>query len=469
MQSKIASDFRPEDRQFALKSRDRQFTLKSPCGFLASQHQQPGKLLDGSIVASRYKRLVHRPFTAQQLQVEARLVKQGLIIPRRLTSNSPRLDPLARPHSSADADKPEEIEFIAKAPKQETMSKQELAKARRVQALVTQSSSIFLRDELDSSELDFAAFKRFLPSVLGQTPAGARFKTTPKTVKKGWFDSIDVDGDGIISRGELFGLLLVHGAQAVGVVDSRKLLRSYPEFQGPSISLEEVRSVVKKNGFPPDTAEEVMTQIDTDQSGRIEFSELSNWVRRTNSILNGAKGTEQSESLGELMSQAHREKGESRSREAQARRERFNASDPSVLAINKSLDSVLTTKQDVLDAEVLAQRMRAAVRAAAPLSVEEQTAEYFASAAYKAYVRELMSWWEGSGTSADGHLSVKEMHIGLVLLGVVDGTAAAVQELFDEIDVDGGDSITLEEMQDFIVFGDDNALFRRRDNEYISG
>eukprot|EP00966_Prymnesium_polylepis_P050412 1166771-Prymnesium_polylepis.1 len=97
MQSKIASDFRPEDRQFALKSRDRQFTLKSPCGFLASQHQQPGKLLDGSIVASRYKRLVQ--------YAAGRLKSSRPTVCARFTHQAPPERPAAQPalHGAAAA------------------------------------------------------------------------------------------------------------------------------------------------------------------------------------------------------------------------------------------------------------------------------------------------------------------------------------------------------------------------------
>jgi len=268
-----------------------------------------------------------------------------------------------------------------------------------------------------------------------------------------------VDKSGHISRGELFGVLLVYGARAAGDFDPRELLRSYAELNAPSISVDQLASVAAKHGFPRETAEEVMQIIDSNGTGRLEFSELSLWMRKSSSML---AGTDESEGLGDLMACAHKEKEHARRLEVQARVDKFRAAGPEILAINQSLGAVLTTRRDVLDAEALARRLRATVRERAP---SQKTTDGFTSHLYKSYVRELVGEWEGQGAHTDGHISVREMHEGLVLLGIEDGSAGSVQELFDEIDTDGGDSVQLEEIADFIVFGDDNALFTRREKK----
>ena len=116
----------------------------------------------------------------------------------------------------------------------------------------------------------------------------------------------------------------------------------------------------------------------------------------------------------------------------------------------------MTTRQDVRDAEQLARDMRQKIAAKAP-STE--------GAAYRPFVLQLLSTWDHM--KSDGSISMRELHQGLVLLGL-EPTAGAVQELYDEVDEESAYTVTAEKLLEFIISRDPEQAFRRNQNEFVA-
>jgi len=313
-------------------------------------------------------------------------------------------------------------------------------------------------EEVDNNQngLDFEEFKNFFHKRLGPVPAADDFAATPDVEKRDWFQALDVNDNGLLTRGELFGFVLLQASLNSGEYDLVALLRSYRELRGSTISLDQLTSVVVKNGFPEDTGVEVMSLIDTNRSGVIEFAELGQWVRKAKIGLKVASAdpTGGLSNLCNLLAKGRAEQAEAKMALVQARIDAFASAGPEQREINHALGSVMTTRQDVLAAEELGRRFREALAAKAP-----------ADADFATHVRDTVRAWDLMKT--DGLISVRELHQGLVLLGIVDATGGAIQELFDELDEEGTDRVTLEDVTEFVLEREADEPFRRRDNEYL--
>ena len=117
---------------------------------------------------------------------------------------------------------------------------------------------------------------------------------------------------------------------------------------------------------------------------------------------------------------------------------------------------MLTTRQDVIDAEELARDLREKIASRAP-STE--------GVAYRTFVLQLLRMWDHM--KSDGSISMRELHQGLVLLGL-EPSAGAVQELYDEIDETAAYMVTAEKLLEFIISRDPQQAFRRRHNEFVA-
>eukprot|EP00966_Prymnesium_polylepis_P191690 4442417-Prymnesium_polylepis.1 len=199
-----------------------------------------------------------------------------------------------------------------------------------------------------------------------------------------------------------------------------------------------------------------MSLIDTNRSGVIEFAELGQWVRKAKIGLKVASAdpTGGLSNLCNLLAKGRAEQAEAKMALVQARIDAFASAGPEQREINHALGSVMTTRQDVLAAEELGRRFREALAAKAP-----------ADADFATHVRDTVRAWDLMKT--DGLISVRELHQGLVLLGIVDATGGAIQELFDELDEEGTDRVTLEDVTEFVLEREADEPFRRRDNEYL--
>ncbi|KAL1514577.1 hypothetical protein AB1Y20_003671 [Prymnesium parvum] len=307
------------------------------------------------------------------------------------------------------------------------------------------------------SRLSYKDFEEFFRHRLGRTSARDAFDATPERVKRLWFKCLDSNNDGLLSRGELFGFMLLQQSLSGGEYDLLKLLQAYPELRGSTISTDQLASVVQKNGFPRETVDEVMMQIGNG-TGMLEFVELGQWVRMAKKGLKLASSapTGGLTVLSNLLSRGRAEQTHQRKKQIAERIEAFSKVDRKHQEINQALGTVLTNKKDVLAAERLAGQLRDKFSEGAPID----------NTKYKDYVLDVIVQWD-LGKEERDKISLRELHQGIVLLGIENASAGAMQELFDEIDDAGAYSMPIARLAEFIISGSDSTQFSRRESNFL--
>ena len=315
-----------------------------------------------------------------------------------------------------------------------------------------------------------------------------------------WFALLDVDGKGSLTRAQLFGFTLKEVALAAGHRLVTLLLRSYPELISPGgrISFAQIASVVHQLGYDTRTASELMAQMDADRSGSLSFAELDGWAKLQQRRTEGQKaldGSKPLERLAGLLEKGRTRQARMRLKERKRRRVAFHQLSidrPELVVTQKQLGAVLTTEADRAEADRLGRALRHAMaeqlkrsmlaggapagaprtdaptaeagegqqgqevgsrapaRGAAVLHVCPAVADATQLASETDAEQRLIELLQHWDLNDSGTIKLREFHQALVLLGI-DGSASAVQLLFDSIDDDGSYAVTYDELAGFLL------------------
>lgn len=296
--------------------------------------------------------------------------------------------------------------------------------------------------DMDSNNdgLDMCEFRSFLRVQLEGTKEQDELDSYDPSLVQKWFDCLDRGGDGRLNKAELFGFMLKQAVVATGHRSVTALLKSFPELTGGPISLRKLASVVTQLGFDAPTAADIMAAMDRDNSGLVNFGELEAWSKAVmkNGEARAPDGSKPLDSLSSLLERGRERQGRLRTRANAKKRadfKRMAEARPELLQVQRALGNVMPTEEDARDSRILADDLRRKVD-------EALRAEGGPSS--------LMDMLESWDLGENGAVSLKELYISVVLIGL-EPSAAALQLLFDELDTNSSYSLTIEDLTDFMT------------------
>ena len=291
----------------------------------------------------------------------------------------------------------------------------------------------------NSDGLDPIEFKEFLRAQLEGTKELDELNAVEDTTFNLWFECLDKGKDGRVSKADLFGFMLNQATMATGHRNITSLLKSFPELTRGTINVTKLESFVLQIGFDVSTAQEIMSEMDQDGSGSVNFGELEVWSKRTMKngdvkLFDGGQMWRPLDKLSEMLQRGRVRRGKSRKKEKEKRKEAFAelaSQHPEIAQVQRKLGNVMPTPDHVSEAEQLGQTLRRKVD------------DVVKAVSGPSNLIDLIESWDLNG---NGALGLREFHQAIVLIGIADCSAEAVQVLFDEIDVNASYTLTFEEL-----------------------
>jgi hypothetical protein len=284
-------------------------------------------------------------------------------------------------------------------------------------------------------------FEQFCAFIYSRLQDGVDEHCTVANMRR-WFQQIDrasasgEKSDGMISKGDFFAFAVMEACYAIegaGNGDPSAILKKYiPTWRTrPQLTREKLRQILTVHGFEDEsTTDDITRQVDRYGKGNIIFYELLQWFNP--SSWRAEDSPSSLRHLFILLSRVHRRREKARHLEIEKRRAAFKRSRS--VHLTRHLGKINPQAVDHAQAVVLERRLR-----------------YLLGDIDEAALMEQSKTWD---YDMDRKLALKEFFQFLVVAGLEDvATPAATQIVFDKIDVDGSNKMSVHEIYAWLQAG----------------